>query len=59
MSSSDNAPAPARVVVTDLDISFQSLVGLWIKLALAAIPALIVLGVLGAVVFGIIAGLGR
>lgn len=46
-------PPPAKVVVTDLDISFGQMVILLVKLALAAIPALFVLGVIGVVVAGL------
>ena len=45
-------PPPAKVVVTDLDISFGQMVILLVKLALAAIPALSILAVIGAVVAG-------
>jgi len=45
-------PPPVKVVVTDLDISFGQMVILLVKLALAAIPALSVLAVIGAVVAG-------
>lgn len=44
-----------RVVVTDLDISFGNLVMLWIKIAVAAIPAVGILALVFAmltVVFG-------
>ncbi len=40
-------------MVTDLDISFGQMVILLVKLALAAIPALFVLGVIGVVVAGL------
>ncbi len=45
-------PPPVKVVVTDLDISFGQMVILLVKLALAAIPALSILAVIGAVVAG-------
>ena len=55
---------PIEVTVTDFDISFGRLVGLWFKATLAAIPALLLLaGIAGgvamllAVVGGVIAGL--
>lgn len=40
-------PAPARVVVTDLDIPFTSLVWLLVKVALALIPAILILIIIG------------
>lgn len=40
-------PQIVQVTVVDLDVSFGRLVGLWIKVALAAIPALAVLGAIG------------
>lgn len=45
-------PPPVKVVVTDLGISFGQMVILLVKLALAAIPALSILAVIGAVVAG-------
>ena len=45
---------PQRVVVTDLDISFRNLVSLMVKAAIAAIPAVLILGfIAGAIVVGI------
>ncbi len=40
-----------EVVVTDIDMPFLSMVGFMIKWAIAAIPALIILAVMGAVFF--------
>jgi uncharacterized membrane protein YdjX (TVP38/TMEM64 family) len=55
-------PAVQRVVVTDLDISFGSMVGLILKATIAAIPALLILVALalglGAIVGGCAAVLG-
>lgn len=56
-----DAPTPVPAVrVTDVDIPFGSMMVLMIKWALAAIPALIILTVLGAVIAAClaIAGLG-
>ena len=39
-------PAPTRVIVTDLDMPFFSMVGFMIKWAIAAIPAAIILGII-------------
>lgn len=35
-------PEPARVIVTDVNISFSNLVGLMVKCVFAAIPAAII-----------------
>ena len=35
---------PARVTVTNVDISFANMIGLLVKLAFAAIPAAIIIG---------------
>jgi hypothetical protein len=45
----------SQVVVTDIDIPFGSMVVLIIKWAIASIPALILLSILGAIV-GILVG---
>jgi hypothetical protein len=42
---------PARVVVTDIHMQFGSMVALLVKLALAAIPALLILSVVGMIAF--------
>lgn len=52
---SDREP-PQRVTVVDIDVSFGHMVALIIKLALAAVPAMLVLGAVGAVAFAFIAG---
>lgn len=46
-----------EVVVKDVDIKFTSMVTLMVKAALAAIPALIILAIFGAVVAGVLGGL--
>jgi hypothetical protein len=55
-------PEPVLVRVTDIDISFGQMIVLMVKLAIAAIPAAILLFIIGlvfAVVFGgLIGGLG-
>ena len=40
---------PLRIVITDFDIRFLSIVGLMLKITLAAIPATIILAAIGAV----------
>jgi uncharacterized membrane protein YdjX (TVP38/TMEM64 family) len=49
--------APSRVAVVDVQIPFWSMVGLLVKMALAAIPAIIILTVLAAVLFGLVSGI--
>lgn len=56
---SNEPERPQRVVVTNLDISFGNLVGLLLKVALAAIPAAIILGVVASLAFAVLAGLIR
>jgi hypothetical protein len=46
-----------RVSAVDLDIGFGNLVGLLVKLVLAAVPALIILVVLAAIVASFISGM--
>ena len=46
-----------RVVVTDVRMPFTSMVVLLVKLAIAAIPALIILSVIGALVTAILSAL--
>ncbi len=46
-----------RVVVTDFDMPFGSMVKLMVKWAVASIPAAIILVILGTIAFGIIKGL--
>lgn len=57
-----NAPPPARVSVVDINMPFGSMVVFMVKWAIAAIPALLILGVLlaalSAFLFGIARGLG-
>ena len=44
----------SKVVVTDIKIPFGSMVVLMVKWAVATIPALIILSVIGTITFGII-----
>ena len=46
-----------EVVVTDIRMSFGSMVVFMIKWAIAAIPAAIILFILGAILMGILAGI--
>lgn len=46
-----------EVVVTDVNIKFTSMVILMVKASLAAIPAMIILGIIGSVFFAIISGM--
>jgi len=43
-----------RVVVTDIKIPFRSMVVLMVKWAVATVPALIILILIGSITFGII-----
>ncbi|MDQ6976968.1 MAG: hypothetical protein Q9M75_02530 [Ghiorsea sp.] len=46
-----------EVVVTDIQMSFGSMVVFMIKWAIAAIPALIILSVIGAIATGILSAI--
>ncbi len=48
----------SEVVVTDIQMPFWSMVTFMIKWAFAAIPAVIILFVLGAILMGILGGIG-
>lgn len=48
---------PTRVIVTDLDIGFGNLVGLLVKLVLAAIPAIIILVFIAGIIAAIFSGM--
>lgn len=50
-------PASTPVHITDFDMPFGSMVGLMIKRTLAAIPALILLGLAMLVMYGVLFGL--
>ena len=47
-----------RVLVVDIRMSFWSMVVFMVKAAIAAIPALIILGLLGAILAAALGGLG-
>ena len=47
-----------EVVVTDIQMSFGSMVVFMVKWSIAAIPAVIILFILGAILMGILAGIG-
>jgi ABC-type multidrug transport system permease subunit len=47
----------SKVVVTDIKIPFRSMVILMVKWAIATIPALIILSVIGSIIFGILTSL--
>ena len=46
-----------KVVVADIRIPFRSMVVLMVKWAVATIPALIILSVIGSIIFGILTSL--
>ncbi|MEH6555895.1 hypothetical protein [Pseudoalteromonas tetraodonis] len=58
MSNSDNQVVFTKneVVITDIKMPFWSMVGFMVKWAIAAIPAIIILGVCGAITMGFISG---
>ncbi len=47
-----------EIVVTDVRIPFLSMVVLMIKWAIASIPALIILSIIGAIIGALIGGMG-
>jgi len=47
----------SKVVVTDIKIPFGSMVVLMVKWAVATIPALIILSVIGSIIFGVLTAL--
>ncbi|TAK14864.1 MAG: hypothetical protein EPO35_08880 [Acidobacteria bacterium] len=47
-----------RVVVTDFDMPFGSMVMLMVKWAFASIPALLIIAMVWALIIGIIGGIG-
>jgi len=49
---------PAKVSVVDFDMPFWSIVILLVKWSIAAIPALIILGIIASVLFAVLAGIG-
>lgn len=55
--SVDTQPAPSdqRVTVTDIDMPFWSMVSFMLKLALAAVPAILILAFLFSVIGGTLA----
>ena len=57
MSTQSPYATPQHIVITDIHIPFWRLVGIFVKWALAAIPATIVLMIIGMVVAMVIGGL--
>lgn len=51
-------PAKQEVAVTDIHMPFWSMVGFMVKWAIAAIPAMIILIVIGLLFVGLINGIG-
>ena len=56
---SSEATRPTRVVIDDIDIAFRDLILLFVKLALAAIPALLILALMGAFIISILMAVTR
>jgi hypothetical protein len=52
-------PSPRPVVVTDIQVPFDSLVVLILKCALASVPAILVLAVVAQLVGGVLSRLSR
>lgn len=50
--------AATRVTVVDINMPFGSMVGFMVKWAIAAIPAIVILFVIGVVLFGILGAIG-
>jgi hypothetical protein len=50
----NETPSLREVVVTDIDMPFGSMVRFMVKWAIASIPALIILAVLGAVMWAVV-----
>jgi hypothetical protein len=46
--------APHRVAIADIDISFWRMVMILVKWSFAAIPAMIIIGIIYTIIFGII-----
>jgi len=55
MNASPQEPAPVRII--DVKMPFGSMVIFMVKWAIAAIPALIILAIIGALLSGVLAGL--
>lgn len=54
----DGAKKRLAVSVRDVEIPFWSMVGILVTVALASIPAMIILGIVGAMVMAVITGIG-
>jgi len=57
-SDTEGSPIVQNVVVTDIKMSFSSMVEFMVKWAIASIPALIILFFIGMALAALIAGLG-
>jgi len=55
MNASPQEPAPVRII--DVKMPLGSMVIFMVKWAIAAIPALIILAIIGAMLSGVLAGL--
>jgi hypothetical protein len=55
--SSTPPPEPSSVRIVDVNMPFGSMVGFMVKWAIAAIPAIIILAVLGFVLTAMLAGM--
>ena len=52
-----NSETPVQVVISDIDMLFGSMVRLMVKMAIAAIPAAIIITVIYSACIGIITGM--
>jgi hypothetical protein len=55
--SKASGSSPQQVIVTDIHMPFGSMVGFMVKWAIASIPAMIILFIIGAIIFGIFGSL--
>jgi len=57
-ATSHEPPGPPKVVVTDIDMPFGSMVAFMVKWSIASIPALLILIVIGFIFAAVLAALG-
>tara|TARA_B100001250_G_scaffold382560_1_gene375809 strand:- start:418 stop:603 length:186 start_codon:yes stop_codon:yes gene_type:complete len=55
LTKKNDAKSPQRVIVDDIHMSFSSMVVFMVKWAIASIPALIILFIIGSMLFGFLA----
>lgn len=57
MTDERNTPTSSKVIITDLQMPFMSMVGFMVKWVLASIPAIIILAVIFAMISGVFTAL--